>query len=61
MNYELSRIALPTPEWKKHTNLFVRCDDEQMVNINGHYIHARLYEFNTWMNTFAAKKILQVL
>jgi len=56
MNYEISRILLPTSEWKDYTKLFVRCKNEQMLCINGHYIHTRLYEFNTWMNLFAAKK-----
>ena len=56
MNYELARIILPTPEWKDQAELFMRSGSEREIYINKHHTKAKLYEFNTWMNMFAAKK-----
>lgn len=56
MTFEISRILLPSAEWKDHTALFVRYHNDCRVVLDGKYSNARLYEFNTYMNMFAAQK-----
>jgi len=52
----LQHIVLPSLEWRRWTNIFVRTDAVHWVVTNGKYQKVRLYEFNTWMNLFAASK-----
>ena len=56
MSYILAKIVFPSPEWNSYTGLFFHSHIERKIKINGSYINARLYEFNTWMNMFAASK-----
>ena len=52
---EISRVVLPDANYSANTELFVRLQEKSLKFFDV-FERVSVYHFNTWMNTFAAKK-----
>lgn len=53
--YKLAQVILPTCEYLDNEELFLR-KEEKCLKLTDQLEPSLVYKFNTWMNTFAAKK-----